>query len=169
MKISTVVSSLSVALALAACSSSGGSSSLTADQIQAMPITAKMPTKGKAVYKAKSSAHFATDDGTATLTSDVSLSADFATSSINARVANMQVQYPDAHIAHFTGTMVGTGEIINADFIVYADGTITGANGPFNSEAEIYGTFKGPNAEGIQGVMTIDGFITDSGLIAIRQ
>jgi hypothetical protein len=156
MKNSVVVSALFAAFALSACSSSGGSG-LSAAEINALPITAKMPTQGKAVYKGKSSENRIVSGQQVTLRTDIQLDADFATSNVGATVSNINIS-SGSKTLNVTGSLTGTGYIYGPYLYVYTDGVLsTPQNGAGYSYATIDGTFKGPNADGVEGTLIIEG------------
>ncbi|WP_156317749.1 transferrin-binding protein-like solute binding protein [Cypionkella psychrotolerans] len=163
---------LTAVLAMSACTSSGGGSgSLSAAQVRALPVTATMPTSGKATYKGKTSQ---TDyepslGGNLTLTSDVRLDANFATNQIDGTVSNIKAKAAQGSVA-YDGSLRGTGNIYGSQFDVRTTGVLTSRNtgNTIYTGADIDGTFKGTNADAIDGSVTFVGSPTTS-LIAIKQ
>ena len=159
-------------LAMAACSSSsGGSGRLNAAQVRALPVTASMPTSGRATYKGKTSQtdYEPSIGGNLTLTSDVRLDANFATNQIDGTVSNIKAKAAQGSVA-YDGSLTGTGNIYGSQFYVPTTGVLTSRNtgSTIYTAADIDGTFKGENADAIDGSVTFYGSPTTP-LIAVKQ
>lgn len=163
---------LTAVLAMSACSrSGGGSGGLSAAQVRALPVTATMPTSGRTTYKGKTSQ---TDyepslGSNLTLTSDVRLDANFATNQIDGTVSNIKAKAAQGSVA-YDGSLTGTGNIYGAQFDVRTTGVLTSRNtgDAFYTAADVDGTFKGENADAIDGSVTFYGSPTTP-LIAVKQ
>lgn len=164
---------LTAMIALTACSSSGGggSTGLSAAQVRALPVTATMPTSGTATYKGKTSQtdYEPSIGGNLTLTSDVRLDANFATNQIDGTVSNIKASAAPGSVA-YDGSLTGTGNIYGSQFYVPTTGVLTSRNtgSTLFTAADIDGTFKGTNADAIEGSVTFYGSPTTP-LIAVKQ
>ena len=162
---------LTAALAIAACTSSGGGpGGLSASQVRALPVTANMPTSGTATYRGKTSqTDYAAGVGDLTLTSDVRLDANFANNRINGTVSNVKASAAQGSVA-YDGSLTGTGNIVGSQFYVPTTGVLTSRNtgNTIYTAADVDGTFKGANADAIDGSVTFYGSPTTP-LIAIKQ
>ncbi|MDB5665573.1 transferrin-binding protein-like solute binding protein [Cypionkella sp.] len=165
-------------LATAACSSGGSSSgggvgpsspgNLTAAQVRALPVTAKMPTRGTATYNGSTSQSARSNGINITTTSDVRLDANFASNTIDGRISNIKGT-SGGNSARARGDLTGTGVIRGPSFYVPVDGilTVDGAGSTY-SAGSIEGDFKGKNANAIQGTVTM-GSIPTTALIATQK
>ena len=160
---------LTAALAIAACTSSGGGpGGLSASQIRALPVTANMPTSGTAIYRGKTSqTEYDPDVGNLTITSDVQLDANFASNRIDGTISNVKGSTAVGS-ATLRGDLNGTGDIVGSQFYVPVGGFLSSNSNSTYVTADIDGTFKGSNAEAIQGSVTFEDAATTP-LIAVKQ
>ena len=160
---------LTAVLAMAACTSSGGGSGgLSDSQVRALPVTANMPTSGTATYTGKTSqTEYDPDVGNLTLTSDVRLDANFASNRIGGTISNVKGSTALGSET-LRGDLKGTGDIVGSQFYVPVGGTLSSGSSRIYTTADIDGTFKGSNAEAIEGSVTFEDAATTP-LIAVKQ
>lgn len=161
---------LATALALAACTSSGGGpvGPNAAARVRAMPVTADMPKSGRATYRGATAQNISDGaGGTLKLTSNVQLDANFSTNQIDGTISNIRGQNSSGS-ATLDGSLTGSGNISGSSFYVPVDGVLSTNSGSFYTVADIDGQFKGTGAEAVQGGVTFYGEDRTE-LIAVRQ